>query len=60
MPFGKGMNPTILALTMGKIVGQTKIFSLGMANGQRDGKLFIQICMKNQPFVESCLCGMVG
>ena len=40
---GKGMNPTILPPTTGKIVGQTEIFSFGMATGL-EGKLWIQTC----------------
>ena len=28
---GKGMNPTILPLAMGEIVGQTKVFNLVVA-----------------------------
>ena len=37
--FGKSMNPTILPLTMGKIVGQTGLFDFGITAGQRKGKL---------------------
>ena len=37
--FGKGMNPTTLPLTMGKTVGQTRLFSLGMVTGLGEGKL---------------------
>ena len=36
---GKGMNPIILPPAMGKIVGQTKFFSLGEATSLREGKL---------------------
>ena len=35
---GKGMNPTILCLAMGKIVEQTPLFGLGMATGLVEGK----------------------
>ena len=36
---GKGMNPIILSLAMGKIVGQTRFFSLGEATSLVEGKL---------------------
>ena len=36
---GKGMNPIILPPAMGKIVGQTKFFSLGEATSLGEGKL---------------------
>ena len=36
---GKGMNPIILPLAMGKIVGQTGCFSFGEATSQGEGKL---------------------
>ena len=36
---GKGMNPIILLPTMGKIVGQTRFFSLGEATSLGEGKL---------------------
>ena len=36
---GKGMNPNILPPTMGKIVGQTRFFSLGEPTSLGEGKL---------------------
>ena len=36
---GKGMNPIILPPAMGKIVGQTRFFSLGEATSLGEGKL---------------------
>ena len=36
---GKGMNPIILPPVMGKIVGQTRFFSLGEATSLGEGKL---------------------
>ena len=39
---GKSMNPIILPLAMGKIVGQTRFFSLGEATRLGEGKLLIQ------------------
>ena len=39
---GKCMNPIILPPAMGKIVGQTKFFSLGEATGLGEGKLWIE------------------
>ena len=36
---GKGMYPIILPPAMGKIVGQTKFFSLGEATSLEEGKL---------------------
>ena len=39
---GKGMNPIILPPVMGKIVGQTRFFSLGEATSLGEGKLWIQ------------------
>ena len=36
---GKDMNPIILSLAMCKIVGQTELFSLGMATGLGERKL---------------------
>ena len=36
---GKGMNPTILSLAIGKIIGQTGRFNFDMATGQGEGKL---------------------
>ena len=41
---GKGMNSIILPPAMGKIVGQTRFFSLGEATSLREGKLWIQTC----------------
>ena len=41
---GKGMNPIILPPAMGKIVGQTRFFSLGEATSLGEGKLWIQTC----------------
>ena len=40
---GKNMNPTILLPAMGKIVGQTELFNLGMATSL-EGKLWLQTC----------------
>ena len=48
--------PSILPPSIGKIVGQTGFFNLGMANSLRKGKLHI----KNRPCVTSCSCGEVG
>ncbi len=36
---GKGLNPIILPPFMGKIVGQTRLFSLGQATCLGEGKL---------------------
>ena len=36
---GKGMNPIILPPALGKIVGQTRFFSLGEATSLGEGKL---------------------
>ena len=36
---GEGMNPIILPLAMGKIVGRTRFFSLGEATSLGEGKL---------------------
>ena len=36
------MNPIILPLAMGKIVGQTGFFSLGEANSLGEGEIWIQ------------------
>ena len=36
---GKGMNPTIFHPAMGKIVGQTVLFSFDMATGLGEEKL---------------------
>ena len=41
---GKGMNPIILPPAMGKIVGQTRFFSLGEATSLGEGQLWIQTC----------------
>ena len=41
---GKGMNPIILPPAKGKIIGQTRFFSLGEATSLGEGKLWIQIC----------------
>ena len=38
------MNSTILPSTVGKIVGQTELLSLGMATSLGEGKLRIQNC----------------
>ena len=38
------MNPTVLQKAMGKIVGQTGIFSLDMATSLGEGKRLIQTC----------------
>ena len=43
---GKGMNPIILPPAMGKIVGQTRVFSLGEATSLGEGKLWIQNLLK--------------
>ena len=37
---GKDMNPTILPLATGKIVGQTNFFSVGIATNPEKGKLY--------------------
>ena len=37
------MNLTIFLLAMGKIVGQTGLFNLGMATGQGEGKLNLDL-----------------
>ena len=36
---GKGMNPIILPPAIGRIVGQTRFFSLGKATSLGEGKL---------------------
>ena len=41
---GKGVNPIILPPATGKIVGQTRFFSLGEATSLGEGKLGIQTC----------------
>ena len=41
---GKGMNPIIHPLAMGRFVGQTGFFSLGEATSLGEGKLWIQTC----------------
>ena len=38
---GKGMNTTVLPIAMGKIVGQTDLFNLGMVTGLGEGKIWI-------------------
>ena len=38
------MNPIILPPAMGKIVGQTRFFSLGGATSLGEGKFWIQTC----------------
>ena len=40
----KGMNPTNLPPAMGKIVEQTRLFSLSIATGLGEGKHWIQTC----------------
>ena len=40
----KGMNPIILSPAMGKLVGQTRLFSLGEATSLGEEKLWIQTC----------------
>ena len=60
---GKGMNPIILPPATGKIVGQTRFFSLGDATSLGEEKLWIQTCytsLKNWPCVLSCRNGGVG
>ena len=56
---GKGMNPTILLSAMGKIAEKTELFSLSMATGLGEGKLWIQT-WKNWPGVVYCSCSGVG
>ena len=51
---GKGMNPIILPPAMGKIVGQTRFFSLGEATSLGEGKLWIQTCLT--PLKKLTLC----
>ena len=41
------MNPIILPPAMGKIVGQTRFFSLGETTSLGEGKLWIQLRLKN-------------
>ena len=41
---GEGMNPIILSPAMGKMVGQTRFFSLGEPTSLAEGKLWIQTC----------------
>ena len=46
---GKGMNPIILPPAMGKIVGQTRFFSLGEATSQeKENSEFkpVKLCLK--------------
>ena len=40
----KGMNPIILPPAMGKIVGQTRFFSIDEATSLGEGKLLIPTC----------------
>ena len=57
------MNPIILLPAMGKIVGQTRFFSLGEATSLGEGKLWIQTCqtpLKKWPCVISYPSGGVG
>ena len=57
------MNLIILPPAMGKIVGQTRFFSLGEAISLGEGKLWIQTCetlLKNWPCAISCPNGGVG
>ena len=44
-----GMNPTILPSAMGKIVGQTGLFNLGMATCLGEGKLCLKIDLVSHP-----------
>ena len=39
MPLAKGVNPSVLPATRGKILRQTGFFSLGKATSQGGGKL---------------------
>ena len=48
------MNPIILPPAMGKIVGQTRFFSLGEATSLGEGKLWIQTCLT--PLKKLTLC----
>ena len=41
LTFGKGMNPTIFALTIGKIAGQIWLFKLSMVTDFGEAKLRI-------------------
>ena len=61
-PLGKGMYLTILSPAMGKIVGQTDLFKLGMATARGEGKLNSNHfkTLKNWPYVTSCSCEGVG
>ena len=57
------MKPTIPPPAMGKIVGQTGIFSLDTATGLGNGKLFlkpVKLSIKNWPCVASCTYGEVS
>ena len=38
------MHPAIRPLAMGKIVGQTELFKIGIATGLVEGKIWIQTC----------------
>ena len=40
----KGMNPSILLPVMGKIVGKTQLFDLGMATDLGEERIYIKIC----------------
>ena len=44
---GKGMNPTILSLNMGKIVGQTELFNLGVATNLEEENFGFKLRIKN-------------
>ena len=46
---GKGRNPIILLLVIGKIVVQTRLFCLGMVTILEKGKLWIQTCLAHSP-----------
>ena len=54
IPLDKGINPTILPPALSKIVGQTRLFSCGMATSL-EGKLNSSLlnCLKNWPCVTS-------
>ena len=47
--FHIGMNPIILPLVMGKIVGQTRFFSLGEATEFKPVKLRLKIDLVSYP-----------
>ena len=42
----EGMNPIILPPAMGKIVGQTRFFSLGEATSRAEGKNSVKLRLK--------------